>query len=167
MDDTTIWPTMLALVDCLTQEFAADVYPPTPGFIGVLPGSVAIADFVGSKCDGMAWVRLSTAVPSVAFPSQSFEVANGHAPFAYTLEVGVYRCAPMPKTSAQRITLPTAAEEHAATRLQLADLRVMRRAIRCCLRDAQIEHLLGSYTPVGPQGDVLGGTFNLSVSEPF
>jgi hypothetical protein len=56
---------------------------------------------------------------------------------------------------------PTAEQQFEATRLQMADMQAMRRAIQCCL--AKDKHVLGAYTPIGPDGNAVGGTWTVSI----
>lgn len=155
--DDRAWPVMLRLVDCL-RERILDAGVPEPAFIGVLPGASPALDWCGPDCGGQAWVRLVLATPSTEFPTPDGEPTFFIPPQASTFEVGLLRCAPMP----QGDILPSADEQFEATRLQLADMRVLRDTIQCCFGDT--EFLLGSYVPRGPQGGCVGGTWNVTVS---
>lgn len=150
-------------VACLEEQYALADDVPTPGFIGALPGALVVADYVGGDdCPGMAWVRLTAAFNSTTFPVPDEGRTGVYAPPAYTLEVGAFRCAPMPDSLGGEVIPPTPEEQAAAVALQVRDLEVMRKAIRCCL--ANVEHVLGTYVPVGPQGDIVGGYWTAVIS---
>jgi hypothetical protein len=45
-------------------------------------------------------------------------------------------------------------------------MAAMLRAIECCLGNASAKGVaLGAYTPVGPEGAVVGGTWQVTVAE--
>lgn len=133
---------------------------PEPCFCGVMPGDAVALDYCqecdGGRC-GVAWVRL------VAITSQSQSLDPGNTcvvlPVA-TVEVGIGRCAPMPGSDGSP---PSEAEMLGATQTQVVEAAVMRDAITCCADDYDV--VLGSYTPMGPNGGCLGGVWSLTVSE--
>ena len=154
-EDTTIWPAMVALSDCLCTELTVAELLPDDCFCGILPGAQVAWDYG----NGMAWVRLVNAFPSATFPVQE-QTPRGscQSPIAAELEVGVLNCAP--GISAQG-ALPTQDDQFEASRLQIATMTAVRRAIMCC----DIEALfLGAYTPLGPEG-LVGGTWQVFVAE--
>jgi hypothetical protein len=51
------------------------------------------------------------------------------------------------------------------TRVQLAAMSSMRKAILCCFPGYHADVVLGLYVPMGPQGGVVGGTWSISVAE--
>lgn len=155
-EDRLIWPIMLDLVDCLRSEIEAAGVPGVC-FLGVLPGAQWAADW---SDEGQAWVRLVAAFPSATLPSPD-QRATCAAPLAAVLEVGMLRCAPVGDGPEP----PSEVEMFEATRLQMADMRVMLRAIQCCLGKTKREHVLGLYTPLGPQGAAVGGSWQVTVSQ--
>lgn len=156
-DDTAAWPVLTQLVTCLRQEIA-NAGVPEPAFIGILPGAVWVADYA-ADCGGQAWVRLVTTYPSVAFPNPDAEPNNFDRLLAVQVEVGIARCAP---SSDDDGTPPSVGEQAEAARLQLADMQVLYRTLRCCLDD---DSVLGQYAPVGPEGGVLGGTWTAALPQ--
>jgi len=147
-NDSPVFGAMIALQQCLCETIEARGLP-SVCFCGVVPGSTAVFDY---SDEGQAWVRLSTAVPSLVFPAQDQSLRSCSAPLAYQFEVGIVRCAPM---LADDGSPPSLEEQFEATRLQMADMDAIRYAIECCLPHAS--KVLGTYTPYGPQGGALGG----------
>lgn len=158
--DITIWPVLQNLVNCLCIELATSGLPELC-FCGLLVGASA-TDQMGDGALGQAWVRLVTAYPSTAFPTQT-TIARGScsASLAAEVEIGVLRCAP---TSSDGSEPPSESDWWESGRLQMADMAAVRRAIRCCDSGAELV-VLGSYTPTGPQGGTVGGVWQVFVAE--
>ena len=157
--DLDVWPTMNRLVDCLCTELSLAGLDTC--YCGVLPGDQIAAQYVNHKTrEGMAWVRLSTAWPYTSFPNLDQTAVCG-ADLAYELEIGSLFCAPAFADSRGRP--PTLVAQFEATQVQVAAMAAMRRAIVCCLGTGR-NAVLGTYTPVGPTGDVVGGTWTVVVS---
>lgn len=158
-DDTTAWPAMLSLLDCLCAEVSASGLDTC--MCTLLPGQAVPGDYV-TEDSGMAWVRLVSMFPSSQLPLVD-QSANGClVPLAYTLEMGALFCAPVAEDSR---TPPSLGSNVDATRVQMAALAAMRRALECCLGAKPREVVLGQYTPVGPAGGAVGGTWLVTLSE--
>lgn len=159
VEDKAIWPSITSLLGCLCEEVIRSGLPPvcicTP-----LPGEEIATDYV-SEDAGMAWVRLESAWPSTSFPNPS--AASCSAPIAYGLEVGLAYCAP---TLEEDGSPPPFGAQFDTTRVQIAAMAAMRRAILCCFPAARAQDVvLGLYVPMGPAGGVVGGTWSISVAE--
>lgn len=158
-DDTTAWPGVQALIECLCTEMVNSGLGPLC-LCSPLPGSQIALDY---GAEGMAWVRVAGAWPSANFPNPD---PGGRgactSPLAIQLEVGAARCAPSLGDDGE---LPTLSEQFEVTRLQLADMAAMRRAILCCDLANNGRVALGAYTPAGPQGGVVWGTWTVWVEE--
>lgn len=153
-EDDVIWPLMVQLSQCLCEEIEARGLLPGDCFCGILPGDQATWDY----STGMAWVRLVDSYPSTVFPTANTTPrASCSASLVATLEVGLLQCAPQMGPDGSP---PTQAEQFEAARLQIAGMRAMQQAIACC--DLPIV-TLGSYTPNGPLGGLVGGTWNINV----
>lgn len=153
-EDDVIWPLMVQLSQCLCEEIEARGLLPGDCFCGILPGDQATWDY----STGMAWVRLVDAYPSTVFPTANTTPrASCSANLVATLEVGLLQCAPQMGPDGSP---PTQFAQGEAARLQIAGMRAMQQAIACC--DLPIV-TLGSYTPVGPQGGLVGGSWNINV----
>lgn len=156
--DTDIWPTLNRLVDCLCTELAEAGLDTC--YCGLLPGQLIAAQYVNHKTrQGMAWVRLNGAWPYTQFPSFN-TAAQCAAPVAFEIEIGSLFCAPVFADS--RGNPPSLAAQLEAVRVQTAAMAAMRRAIVCCLGTGKTA-VLGQYQPIGPEGDVVGGTWMVTV----
>jgi hypothetical protein len=149
------------LVTCLCDGLK-DAGLPDTCFCGVVPGEVAAQEYTGS-CDdacGMAWVRLTAAYPSNS-PGIPFETTgNCVVPLGADIEMGVTRCMTI---GAEDGSPPTQDELGEATALQIMDMLAMRSAVLCCPSLTAKDYILGPYTPFGPQGGLVGGTWQVSV----
>jgi hypothetical protein len=153
-----VWPAMTSLISCLCQEVTASGLPELC-FCGLLPGENVPGDYV-TEDGGMGWVRLVSAYPSVVFPGQD-STATCVSPLAFELEIGLLYCAPVIDQFGEP---PSVVSQFEATRVQTAAMAAMRRALVCCLRPG-VDAVLGAYTPMGPEGQVVGGTWQVFVSE--
>jgi hypothetical protein len=160
VDDRSIWPAVTALTNCLCTQIASDGLPPVC-ICSPMPGDSIATDYVSDDA-GMAWVRVVLGWPSTSFPAQSQSAACS-APLAFQLEVGLVYCAPAVSSDGEPPDLPA---QFDATRLQLAGMNTMRRALRCCFPGQRgADTVLGNYTPMGPMGGVVGGTWTVFVAE--
>jgi hypothetical protein len=169
-EDTSIYPRMIELSACLCTEIENSGLP-TPCSCGPMVGGLVL-DYCGTckdgSCGGQAWVRLVQAFPSTDFPSQLLELRNCTAPLAFELEIGIVRCKPVGTSSGVRGFVPPSLEQNvSALRLQTADIAAMRRAVLCCFGETDTDYILGTYTPISPDGDCLGGVFNVYVWSGF
>lgn len=159
--DTLVWPTMTAIAECLCTELVASGLPPTC-LCGVLPGEAIDASYVTSS-EGMAWVRLANAFPYNAFPNASLSGNPCVMPLGFELEIGALWCAPVSRDS--RGNPPRPEDQAATAEIQVAAMAAMHRAIVCCLPNERAQVAMGAYTPTGPEGGVVGGTWSLVVAE--
>lgn len=162
VDDRVAWPVLTRLADCLCQEIIKAGLPPTC-ICSPFPGEAIATDYV-SKDEGMAWVRVSSVFPSANFPAQD-QIARGCLmPLAIQLEVGALFCAPV--TNGRSSAPPRMPAMFDSTRIQMAAMAAMLRAIECCLsHDSNKNVALGAYTPLGPDGGVVGGSWIVTVAE--
>lgn len=145
-----------ALAACLCEQLGGQ---DNMCFCGVLVGETTIADYIGDCEDcGMAWVRVSAMYPAVGVNLPSTLPNNCNAMLGVDIEIGVLRCI---SVGASDGSPPTAAEMLASAQEVSDDALAMRRAVICC--PADIDYVLGTYSPIGPQGGIVGGTWNLSL----
>ena len=145
------------VASCLCSSISDTEDVPDVCFCGLLPG----AEVPGDYCDGgQAWARLVGISPYV---SQGGEQQGGKpcqaGDFIVGVEIGILRCAPMPDDEGQA---PSMAEQLDATLLQMKDMGVLRLVIGCCELSNDITVEPGDYTPIGPEGGCLGGTFTFT-----
>ncbi len=160
VEDFRIYPAMVRLAGCLCAEIEKAGLP-APCFCGVVEGTEANLD-CGSCEDGCgaAWVRLADGFPTLDGISPNPN-ATCLSQFAFTLEVGITRCfSPFADAEGHGQGV---AEHLDATRIQLADMSVMLRAISCCFGDAKETYNLGQYQPVPFDGGCGGGTWSVVV----
>lgn len=160
------WTVMTDLASNLCRELRlAD--RPEPCFCGVLGGSIVPLDYCqpcsdGGKC-GMAWVRATSlghddfVLGRERLRRKSSACAT---PLFVTLEVGVARCAP---TLDEQGDLPSMAEQFDAAQGQTLDMLAALKAVRCY--DSITNYDLHTWTPMGPEGGCLGGTWSLNIYE--
>jgi hypothetical protein len=155
--DTTIWPAMVALSACVCEVLEERGLLPDDCFCGILPGSQVSYDYP----NGMAWVRLTNAFPSNNFPVQETTLRGScTAPLAAELEIGMLHCAPMMSSTG---IVPGVADQYEATRLQIATMAALRTAITCCTDDFLL--ILGEYNPIGPEGGLVGGSWQVWIEQ--
>lgn len=159
VEDRAIWPTIAALTACLCRQIADDGLPAVC-ICSPMPGEVIATDYVTEDA-GMAWVRLSSGYPSTAFPAPS-GIASCDAPLAFSLELGIAYCAPMPSDDGEPPPMSTMFD---STRLQLAGMNTIRRAVICCFPGKARDVVMGIYNPMGPEGGVVGGFWSIFVAE--
>jgi hypothetical protein len=173
LEDTITYPTLIELAACLCLEMQASGGPALC-YCGPVAGEV-VMDYCGNGscgeggCGGQAWVRFENAFPSSTFPGQDQALGNCRAPLAFSLEIGVARCAPVGENNgAGGFTPPTLQQNVDALRLQLADMAAMRRAVQCCFGKGDRDYILGAYTQASVNGGgCIGGTFSVQVWEAF
>lgn len=128
----------------------------------LVPGDQFSMDY--GECGGILMVRLNTANPSAAFPSADVTIDNCAYTLAFPIEVGVFRPAPKITTRLGKALPPGDAENTAATHMMLQDLKAMHRAIRALKEEVELV-VIGQYVPQGPIGDLVGGSWTLTVGE--
>jgi len=146
------------LSTCLCAQILTDGLPPVC-VCGVMPGDEVALDYAGD-CDdacGMAWVRLTTAYPSVQIGIPSSTPGNCTKAIGIEIEIGIVRCLDVGDGG----TPPEVASLTASAVLQIADMMAMWRAVYCC-QNAQ-DFIVGQYTPIGPQGGLIGGSLPLGM----
>jgi len=153
-----------ALAECLCAEILNPVWGvPDVCTCGVVPGEVASAEQTGNcqtKC-GQAWVRLVGLYPMAQIGTPQTEAGNCGAGLGMDVEVGIMRCITV---GDGRGNPPTPEQYLAATQLQITDALIMRTAIECCPALPSRDTILGLYQPLGPEGGLVGGLWNLSSS---
>ena len=162
-DSNPVFSRVGELAECL----CAQIQDPENGvpdvcFCGIVPGEQAIGNYAGdckNKC-GMAWVRLVSLYPMASIGQIDSTPGNCGVGVGIDVEMGIFRCISI---GDEQGNLPSPAELLEATQLQIADALVMRKAVYCCDAIPSKEVILANYTPVGPLGGLVGGTFRVSM----
>lgn len=158
----TIYDAMEIMVNLTMAELQKPGQNADMCLISVMPGAEVPYDYGQEACGGMLWVRLTSANPSASFPLADVTVDNCGVTLAYPLEVGIMRPMQGIEVFATEAQLPTAANNGDAALQQILDLESMYRAI-INLGD-EVENVMpGIYTPLGPEGGVVGGKWTFSV----
>lgn len=151
-------PQLLAeMLESLTRQIKAKGRQDQYCSITIQPGNSVAYDFGDNNCMGMAWVRLVTSNPTVAFPTPNV-TADGclTGNLALTVELGMLAPAPHVDARLGEFIVPEDTELFDASMRQVEEMQMMFDAIRT----AQIPELqLGTYAPEGPDGGVVGGTW--------
>jgi hypothetical protein len=133
----------------------------------VYPGEGVPLDYasVDTGCGGMLWVRLVSAAPSAAFPAPVTSVDNCAKKLAFAVEMGVMRAAPIPDSFVTgEMDLPGDEEHTESAGKQLDDMEAMYRAMRVASADIELM-IVGTYSPLGPNGGAVGGVWSLQVGD--
>lgn len=150
-----ILETMSRLATCLCKTLEDEGRP--TNFCGVIPGDSPVASYGGERdgdC-GMAWVRLMTANMASGIGVPNENPGNCGAELGIEVEVGTLRCIDVD------VDYPSDAELLAQTEQQTKDAEAIIRAIACCSSFNRSDFILGGYTPMGPMGGYLGGSWSV------
>lgn len=163
-DDNLVYDRLTLLAACL----CAQIQDPENGvpdvcFCGIVPGDAAVGQYAGDcsvKC-GMAWVRMVNLYPSQGVGQATMVPGNCGRAIGIDVELGIMRCI---SVGDERGNLPSPAELLAATQLQIADALIMHKAVYCCDALPKQDVIVGEYTPLGPEGGLVGGSILISVA---
>lgn len=149
---------LTALAACLCAQIEQDGLPGTC-FCGVIPGEAAVAEYGGDCSDkcGMAWVRLGAMYPATGLGALDETPNNCSASLGFDIEIGIMRCIRVPEPEYPL----TPAELSEATSLQADDALTMWRAVLCCEAIPNKDIMLTGYSPMGPMGGMIGGTWGV------
>jgi hypothetical protein len=154
--------TLTSIADCLCETIKNSQVPDVC-FCGVVPGDGIVVDFAGGCRDGrqgMAWVRMTSLYPATGVNVVDETPNNCGAGIGMDFELGIVR--PVAVMDA-RGNPPTPEQYLAAAALANDDALVMLKALRCCPTIADLDATVGTYTPAGPEGGVVGGTWPVAV----
>lgn len=157
----TIQQMLAELLEALAAQIKAKGKEEDYCTITVQPGNAVVFDFgPDSDCAGTAWVRLVSANPSVSFPAADVGINNCAYSLAYVVEMGMLAPAPVMEDRLGTFMVPEDTELFDASMRQSAELEMMYAALRA----AKIpEKVIGTYTPAGPEGGVVGGMWTVTV----
>ncbi len=152
--ENRVFTLLTELQACMCEQFqriADEGTAPELCFCGIIAGEMVPFDYGEG---GMAWVR-----PALIAPMEVNTTSSGGAcaiEYDVTVSLGVIRCAPMLSDQGE---LPTVAEQFEAFATQTRDMGILHWVISCCPTSIGSKPTLGEYTPVGPDGGVVGGAW--------
>lgn len=156
---------LLILLDAFNEELIRDGSREELCALTIYPGNAIVIDYgAGEGCGGMGWVRLVSSAPTVRFPNADLSVDNCTYSLAHVVEIGLMRPAPLPGEFAGEISLPDDEEHRAASVRQIDDMELMHRALKEARNDIPLT-VIGGYTPLGPEGGAVGGTWSITVGD--
>lgn len=159
---------LLPMMDDLRAQLGvalADTLAGAPCVLTLQDGPAATADWCtcggrNGGC-GMGWVRLDNLYPSSAsFPAVDAKPGSCAAVLAAVLEVGAYRCAPVPGADGSP---PSPAAQTQATLEVVDDAMALVCAVRATEAVTSRPSVLGRWTPRAG-GDCHGGALLVTVS---
>lgn len=159
-----VWAKAEELLSCL--ETALSKYQAHACRTFVAPGNPPAWD-VCCDCgigDGQAWVQIANVFPTDNFPqAQTGAMRCVPAGQGVLFNVGILRCAAVLDDQGRP---PSSERLTADARKVQRDRAIVREAIRCCfLEDADPgTFVLGTFTPLGPQGACVGGITPVTVA---
>ena len=162
-----VWDKAEELLSCVEEHLSLYGAAPQRSFIA--PGNPPAWDVCCSsgQGEGMAWVQITEVFPADNFPAaQTGAMRCNYAEQGVRLNVGVLRCAATlddqgRPPSTQRLMTDAAKVQR--------DRAIVNEAIRCCfLADAEPgTFVVGTFTPLGPQGGCVGGSTSLQIAVPL
>jgi hypothetical protein len=129
-------------------------------FAAIIPGDAPVDVLCDDGPCGQVTLRLITAYRTSTFPLPSDPAEACSKPMAYQIEIRAMRCFEAVKDHGGGAT---PGESRDATFQQIADMEAMYRAIKCGSSDRITA--VESYTPEGPQGNYVGGSWTFLIAE--
>lgn len=131
----------------------------------IMPGAELIADYGTESCGGMLWLRLLTVNTTQSFPASDVGINNCAYTLAHVCEIGILRPAVIPESNGvNKLTLPTDMEQYEEAVAQMKDMRIMKDALSAVGGEMD-DFIIQQYTPEGPDGGIVGGTWVFVVGE--
>jgi hypothetical protein len=164
LDTNILFTQVSGLAECLCEQIKDPVNGvPDVCSCGVAPGDNMAPALIDGDCSvvcGAAWVRVSSIYPMKTIGTTDTTPGNCGAGLGADIELGIMRCITV---GDERGAGPTSADLLAAAQLQYADALVMRKAVLCCDAFFWREAIMTTYTPLGPGGGMVGGTWMVQV----
>ena len=151
---------LITLASCLCSQIEESDGPGVC-FCGVVPGEAVIFDYAGDCTDttcGMAWARLITVYPATGVGLPNVLPGNCNGTLGVDIELGIVRCASI---GDDRGNPPSPSELTEQTLQQVADAILLFRAVQCCEMVNPKDAVVSAYTPVGPDGGMVGGAITV------
>lgn len=158
--DRIAFPHLDGLNQALVAELDARTLPELcETLIGA--GAGVAFEYCSGACSGMSWVRLANTYGSADFPAADQVPNRGRTLLAETFEFGIVRGMTLPDDPKEGID---PAELRATAELQLADMSALLAVICAYFNGKSIPFVIGTYTPYGPMGDCVGGSWTVTAS---
>lgn len=157
-DDWIAFPHPLGILDQLALVLDARNIPAPSCFSSIVPGDAIAIDSLNDGCSGMAYGRVASVFPSRDFPNPD-NTPQGVDSLAVVVEVGIIRGFDLPD-NAEPVTPE---ESYDTTRLQMADMGAILTAICAYCDGRDLPVLIGQYTPFGPDGATVGGSWTATI----
>lgn len=133
--------------------------------VTVAPGAQAVYDYGAESCGGMLWTRLNTANPTSDFPAaDGTNMNNCGLTLAYHGEIGLLRPGSLPEMNNLNVIMPDDATLFNESQRQLGDMRDMYDALKI-IGSEMDDFVIRSYTPEGPDGGAVGGSWTFVFGE--
>lgn len=155
--DELILTYLAALAGCVCEKVNA---VNETCFCGITLGDQYVSTSGIGDCEeacGEAWVRITGAYPSTVVGQPNFNLDNCGASMGVDIEIGVLRCLEVPEGG----EAPTPEQFLEAANVQIKDMIAIRDAVLCC--EHFPSYILGAWTPIGPDGGLVGGSWTISV----
>lgn len=145
------------LRDAVAEQFETDGHD-NFCLLTLMPGENVPFDYCDKCDDGMAWVRLVSLQP----PQDRLErqTVTCYTEMSMTVEIGHIFAAPWPDADGD---LPEQHEHHDAALRQIKSSDLMLRALLCTDLPGDETPAEPTYTPLGPDGGCLGGSWSATL----
>jgi hypothetical protein len=161
------------LVECLCDQLVQSLGGPVCQCC-LAPGNTLPMDYCGGdecdtcndgSCTGQAAVNVLQIYPTTQFPTPAVDARRcATYSWAALLSMTVFRCAAV--QDEKGCPPPCDAQTHDAL-VAWSDAEAMHRAVLCCFLEGRdpcdADLVIGTWTPVGPDGGCHGGTLTVTV----
>lgn len=135
--------------------------------LSIYPGVGVPFDYAADSegcTGGMGWIRMFSGFPSAQYPAPENSLRGScTAPPAFMVEIGLVRPAGVIDQELGGVTVPSPEEEFDLSMALIDDMMLMREAVlRTKAKYSDV--ILGAWSPTGPDGGAVGGTWTITVS---
>lgn len=122
------------------------------------------ADSDGECIGGMGWVRMFSGFPTANYPAPENSLRGScTAPLGFMVEIGLVRPAGVMSEDLGGVTVPSPEEEFDLSMALIDDMMIMREAV-LRTKAKYTDIILGAWSPTGPEGGAVGGTWTITTS---
>lgn len=127
-------------------------------FLGA--GAEVAFEYCDSSCSGQGWARTASVFASSNFPIPDISPNRGALLMAEVFEVGIVRGMAIPSDPDEPIDRD---ELRSAAEKQHADMSAILASLCGYFRAKSIPFIVGAYSPYGPAGACVGGSWQVTV----